>query len=177
MRCLESRWRVISHYPLHKTNTTRPWLSFPTTHQEEHTRPSRAAETCQDGQPRAQEPCFCTEQVCGQAAGAKPPLQLPDPSQLPAPAGLPLGGEGERPWENLSQAASFCQGRLARAQDCKHLTTANSSEHVNSFDSQPSPGNQKAKDTVVSSLVLWVSAPPRPAARQCPGIRSVGNLH
>lgn len=39
-------------------------------------------------------------------------------------------------------------------------------------------GNQKAKDTVVSSLVLWVSArPPRPAAHQRPGIRSVGNLN
>ena len=63
----------------------------------------------------------------------------------------------------LKAAPSAKEDWLARSQDCKHLTTANSSEHVNSFYSHPSLGNQKAKDTLVISLVLWISTPPAQA--------------
>lgn len=95
---------------------------------------------------------------------------------------FPLGWEGQQLCKNLLPwAVSFRQRRLARSQDGKRLTTAKSTEHVNSFYSYSSLGNQKAKDTLVISLVLWTSTPPRPATHfwflcsQCPGICSVGN--
>lgn len=75
---------------------------------------------------------------------------------------FPLDWVGEQLRQNLPfQAISLCQRRLAHSQDSKHLTTANSSEHVNSFYSHPSLGNRKAKDALVISLVLWISTPPQ----------------
>lgn len=115
------------------------------------------------------------------------PSPYPPPSHFnrlsfPPLQRFPLGWEGQQLCKNLLPwAVSFRQRRLARSQDGKRLTTAKSTEHVNSFYSYPSLGNQKAKDTLVISLVLWTSTPPRPATHfwflcsQCPGICGVGN--
>lgn len=104
------------------------------------------------------------------------------PSQLPALTALPSGLGGTAALQEPSSSGCFLltekTGLLSRWQASD---TTKSTEHVNSFYSHSSLGNQKAKDSPVISLVLWTSTPPRPATHfwflcsQCPGICSVGN--
>lgn len=105
------------------------------------------------------------------------------PPQLPALAVPPseLGGRAAlEPFFLGCFLLPEKTGSLSRLQAFDHCK---STEHVNSFHSHPSLGNQKAKDTLVISLVLWISTPPRLATHfwflcsQCPGIGSVGNLN
>lgn len=97
--------------------------------------------------------------------------------------GSPLDWEAKQLRKNLLVQPVSCWKRLAHSQDGKHVTTANSSEHVKSFYSHVSLEDQKAKDTLVISLILWISTPPRPATHfwflcsERPGICSVGNLN
>lgn len=99
--------------------------------------------------------------MCGQAAGMRSALHLlisAFSASLPRNASLWVGRTARE--ELPFWAVFFCQRGLAGSQDNKHLTTAKHSEHVNSFYSHPSLGIQKAKDTLVISLVLWISTPP-----------------
>lgn len=172
---------------MHRTSTTQLWLFFPRADQEEYVEDSRAGETCQDWQPRAQELCLWTEQVCGQAAGAKPPLHLLSASQLPALAGSPLGGEGEQLWENLLSQGRFLLPKktgwlaLKTASIWQLQIAVSMSTH---FIHIPHWGIRKPRTHWwFPGFMDLYSPPPRPATHfwflcsQCPGICSVGNLN
>lgn len=160
-------WIAITcHFPLSYTqNQYHPATVFlSTTDHEEYIEDSCTGETCQDWQLRAQELYLSTEQVCGQAAGMRSALHLlisAFSASLPCSASSWAGKRTA--WEEPPIWAPFlCQKGLAASQGNKHLTTATAkhSEHVNSFYSHPSRGIQKAKNTLVISLVLWISTPP-----------------
>lgn len=88
-------WIAITcHFPLSNTQNQhiRSLLFLPTTDHEEYVEDPCASEICQDWQLRAQEVCWCAEQVCGQAAGVRSALHLSFLfSQLPSLIELPSG--------------------------------------------------------------------------------------
>lgn len=130
--CTLFRRRITPYIPLSYAKNQYPTAApfFSTPDHEDYSKDSCAGETCQDWQLRSQELCFCTEQVCGQAAGVKSPFHLLISvflAPFPCTASFWIGKESCFGRKLSFSGCSFCQRRLACSQSCKHLTIAKSS--------------------------------------------------
>lgn len=151
MHCLEKQLHVISHYHIHRITPAflsnhRSWRRY-------------MGFTCwgnlEAESPEPKSSVYVQNRCAARQQGwSRPSTFSCPPFRLPSiVASLRIGKHPH------AQPVSFCQRRLACSPDCKHLTTAKSSEHVKSFDSHPSRGDGEAKDMLVISLVLLISTP------------------